>query len=85
MDLKERLVRIRDLADLIRKSAEQLVQDTERSSEGAGKKLERFGSVQVVSLSRFVRDAIVVISRIEDSKFAMCAVYLALRFASQTD
>ena len=48
MDLKEQLVCIRDLAELIRKSAEQLVQDTERSAEGAGKKLKRFGSVQSV-------------------------------------
>eukprot|EP00959_Pyramimonas_sp_CCMP1952_P001414 28990-Pyramimonas_sp.AAC.1 len=77
----EDLTRIRDLAELVRKPAEPLVQDTERLAVGASKKRGSFGNVQGVSLSRFVRDAIGAISQIEDGKFAMFAVYHALKFA----
>eukprot|EP00959_Pyramimonas_sp_CCMP1952_P460788 9480467-Pyramimonas_sp.AAC.1 len=43
--------------------------------------LERFGAVQVVSFSRFVRDTMVATSRIEAENAPTNAAFHALRFA----
>eukprot|EP00959_Pyramimonas_sp_CCMP1952_P218650 4572652-Pyramimonas_sp.AAC.1 len=43
--------------------------------------LKRFGAVQVVSFSQFVRDAFVAISRIEAENAPMNAAFHALQFA----